>query len=299
MAVSKRALVLSGGGSRGSYQVGVLKALSERCRISWDTVHGVSVGSLNAAWYAMHKKEQHPDCIDGLIQIWNSIDSSLNIYEPWLPLKLNYVSSMWKGSLYTGKPLEKLIGDFWDSKKIEESEVKLTVGCCSLSTLQYKDVTSLDVGGKKIFDYVLASTHVPIIFEPLFIDNELWIDGGLQHIIPLQAALAESPDIIDIILSTPISERHRGIEGVESLSAPQVAMRSTMLITNQVLKTDYEFLERAIKENSHIQFNIYIPSTNPTPQSLNFSGEHIKSAIEAGYQDTIEMLDKDEKKKDC
>jgi len=298
MAVGKRALVLSGGGSRGSYQVGVLKALSEKLGVSWDTVHGVSVGSLNAAWYAMHKKEEHIQCVDGLIDIWNSIESSLNIYEPWLPLKLNYLSSMWKGSLYTGKPLEKLIRDFWDPKKLEESGVKLTVGCCSLSTLQYKDVDSLSVDAEKIMQYVLASTHVPIIFEPLFIDNELWIDGGLQHLIPLEAALAESPDIIDVVLSTPIAERHRSMEGIEGLSAPQVAMRSTMLITNQVLKTDYEFLQRAIRENSHIQFNIYMPSTNPTPESLNFSGEHIKKAIDAGYRDVIDMLSEDENKKD-
>jgi NTE family protein len=290
MTIKKRALVLSGGGSRGSYQVGVLKALSEQSHISWDSVHGVSVGSLNAAWLAMHTKTDQPACISGLINIWNSIESSLDIYEPWLPLKLNYVSSMWKGSLYTGKPLEKLINNFWDSSKLRESGIKLTVGCCSLSTLKYKDIVNSEVSDDSLKSYVLASTHVPIIFEPLFIDNELWIDGGLQHLIPLQAAIAENPDVIDVVLSSPVHDRHIDIGGKENLSAPQVAIRSTMLITNQVLRTDYEFLRRAIEIYKEIEFNIYMPLNNPTPESLNFDGEHIKKGIELGYRDTINRL---------
>ena len=60
----KRALVLSGGGGRGAYQVGVLKALTE-LGIDFDVAFGTSVGGINAAFYAQGKLKR-------LEEIWCS-----------------------------------------------------------------------------------------------------------------------------------------------------------------------------------------------------------------------------------
>ena len=63
--MTKRALVLSGGGSRGSYQVGAIQALLEAGR-QWNTIHGISVGALNASWLAMHSPEEQKFSSQGL-----------------------------------------------------------------------------------------------------------------------------------------------------------------------------------------------------------------------------------------
>ncbi|MGH9552300.1 MAG: patatin-like phospholipase family protein, partial [Terriglobales bacterium] len=61
----KRALVLSGGGARGAYQVGVLKALRE-LGIHFDMAFGTSVGGINAAFFVQNK-------LDRLAEVWCEI----------------------------------------------------------------------------------------------------------------------------------------------------------------------------------------------------------------------------------
>ena len=52
----KRAIVLSGGGSKGAYQIGVWKAL-RKMKIKYDIVTGTSIGSVNGIM--MVQKEYH------------------------------------------------------------------------------------------------------------------------------------------------------------------------------------------------------------------------------------------------
>lgn len=285
----KRALVLSGGGSRGSYQIGALMALSER-GIGWDSVHGVSVGALNASWYAMHRKEDHPACIGGLVEIWNTVHTSTDIYKPWLPFNLNYIASIWKGSLNSGSPLRKLVGKYWSGEKIDESGVVLTAGCCSLSTIKYEDISSKDNDGNKMLEYVLASSHMPIIFEPLKIDGEVWIDGGLRHQIPLQAALDEGADEIDIIVTSPMKSSPTPVFAEDLKSAPQVAVRATLAMSDQVYLEDCLDIYNVMENNPKIKINLYMPSRVPTPDSMNFSRDHLEAGIRLGYLETKHAL---------
>ena len=62
----KRALVLSGGGSKGAYEAGFLKAFEE-AGLSFDLVTGTSIGALNGALIVMNKRE----AID---ELWNTLD---------------------------------------------------------------------------------------------------------------------------------------------------------------------------------------------------------------------------------
>jgi len=61
----RRALVLPGGGGRGAYQVGVLKALKE-LSLDFDLAYGTSIGGLNATFFAQ-------DSVYRLEELWNDI----------------------------------------------------------------------------------------------------------------------------------------------------------------------------------------------------------------------------------
>jgi len=288
----KRSLVLSGGGSKGSYQVGVLKAMAEH-GLSWDTVHGISVGALNASWIAMHKKEDHPMCIQGLIDIWSAIQSSADIYKPWLPFGLNYISSMWKGSLNTGRPLRKLVEKNWKAEAIADSCVKLSVGCCSLSTTEYKAIHSTHVHGPDLLSYVLASSHMPIIFEPIAIDNQYWIDGGMRHQIPILEALQENPDIIDIILTSPVSSKCiESRKPMSSKSAPSVAIRGLQTFSDQIFMNDWQNIQNLITKRipNNIVINVYAPACTVITDSMNFAKDMIAHGIHLGYTDAMAIL---------
>lgn len=290
----KRALVLSGGGSRGAYQVGALKALAEDGR-SWDSVHGVSVGALNAGWIAMHKKHLHGVCISTLYSIWNRVLKTEQIYAAWAPFGLKYLYSLWKGSLHTGGPLRHLVEEFWDGQLIKDSGIKLTVGCCSLSSGRYH---AIDQTNDRILDYVLASSHLPMVFEPIKIDGELWVDGGIRHQIPILEALKEEPDEIDIVVTSPVLTERTEPKTEEQLkSMSNVAGRAAEILADQVYANDYFTVLRAMKSiekhgfaNKPIKIRLYAPSSQPSISSMDFSEHIIQTGLKDGYEEMKKVL---------
>ena len=290
--MTKRALVLSGGGSKGAYQVGALLALTEAGK-TWDSVHGISVGALNAAWIAMHKPEELRDSMSGLLDIWNNVKTNDDIYKAWFPWKLKYIFSMWKGSLHTGDPLRQIVKKFWNTDKALASGVKLTVGCCSLTTTQYH---SFSQDNDKIMEYILASSHLPIVFEPLEIDGELWTDGGLRHQIPIMEALKEDPDEIDVIITQPITNYKTSWEpNHKLLSAPQVSLRAAAIFSDQVYFEDCLDVIRIINgegRKHNVKVNFYVPSTLPNVDSMNFDGQTIQAVIRMGYEEVKKAQNK-------
>lgn len=288
----KRALVLSGGGSKGAYQVGALKALCETGAF-WTSVHGISVGALNAAWFAMHKPEDQAKSMEGLLEIWNKVKSSKDIYKPWAPFKLNYIMSLWKGSLNTGLPLRKLVSKFWDTEKARASEVKLTVGCCSMTTTKYH---AIDQSNDNIMDYILASSHLPVVFEPLLIDKEMWLDGGVRHQIPILEAIRENPDEIDVIVTQPIVNFESASVPNESLrNAVSVSLRGAGIFSDQVYFEDCLDVIRVINQygkKHDIKVRFFVPSALPNDDSMNFDGATIQRVILMGYEETKAKLEK-------
>lgn len=284
-----RALVLSGGGSKGAWQVGALGALLESGS-SWDAVYGISVGALNAAWLSMFRPEEQADSIVGLYEVWGRVRSSRDVYRPWLPLGLNYFASMWKGSLYSGAPLRKLVGRFWSEERSRSSGVLLSVGCVSLTTGRYRTVTQ---GSDHIQDYILASAHLPIVFEPLEIEGELWTDGGLRHQVPFLEALRAGHDEIDVVITQPIlccESIPVSLPGV--LSAPRVSLRGARILSEQVYYEDCMKVVRAMSMSGRggKRIRLFAPGSMPNDNSLDFDGSGIQRAMSQGYCETREVL---------
>jgi NTE family protein len=283
----KRALVLSGGGSRGAYQVGAIQALLEAGR-TWDTVHGISVGALNASWIAMHSTMEQPHCAKGLLDIWNSIKTSDDIFTRWNPIKpINYLFSMWKGSLHSGQPLKKLVDTFLDRSRIASSGVKLTIGCVNLNTSEYNVI---DGQNHAIKEFILASSHLPLVFEPIDLYGEKWVDGGIRHQIPIYEALKERPDEIDVILTSPIAVRDRMLPATNLTSAPRVALRASEIMSDQVYLMDCYTVLRAARTLENVKINVYIPSVSPNQNSMDFNKEKIQAGIKLGYEETLAKL---------
>lgn len=284
--MAKRSLVLSGGGSRGAWQLGALKALIEK-GTKWDTIHGISVGALNGSFLAMTPKENLQERFPDLENIWLSILSSENIYKPWFPVKIiNYLMSMFTGSLNSGDPLRKIVESNFNKEKLQNSPVEFTAGCCSLTTGQYVSISSKS---PKILEYILASSHLPLVFEPLTIDNEQWVDGGIRHQIPILEALRENPDEIDVVLTSPVAEER--VEDLEKVlkSCPRVALRASEILADQVYINDYFTVSRVIKQNK-IKIRVFVPKYSLEINSMNFEGNRIKEMIKAGYEETLEDL---------
>jgi len=287
MSKPKRALVLSGGGSNGSYQVGALLALAEAGHY-WNTVHGISVGALNASWISMFSPEEQAANMNGLLDVWRSIRSTSDIYVPWSSIKpINYLYSMRKGSLNSGKPLRKLVSQFLDEQKIINSETLLTVGCVNLHSGEY---TVANNRNPQIKEFILASSHLPLIFDPVIINNEKWVDGGIRHQVPIIEALKEKPDEIDVVLTTPIATRERIGDEHNLTSAPRVASRASEIMNDQIYLMDCFTALRACRTLHNVKINLYIPSRIPNPDSMVFNKELMENAIQLGYEETKKQL---------
>lgn len=287
----KRALVLSGGGSKGAYSVGVIKALLEAGR-QYDVVAGVSVGALIGANIAMFSPEEQASGYANLERVWTEeVKSNKSIYKNWAPWILTYLWSFWKGGIYSMRPLRDILVKEVDFDALKNSGVEFEVGVVSLQTGQYRsvNVTSNKQNHKLAVDWIWASCVFPVLFTSVEINGEQWVDGGVRNVIPLKDVL-KYPDIkeIDIVLTTP---RDGFIPQKSDLykSALDVGLRSAELLSDEIYKNDLEM----ICQNHGIKLNIYDPSGMINNDSFKFDPDEIKNLIKQGYQETKVKINKE------
>src|SRR5512143_1220139 len=97
----KTALVLSGGGAKGAFQVGAEKYAREVKGYRWDVIAGVSVGALNGAMLAMGKYQR-------LFDIWNTISND-RVYTGGFNL-LSIIKLIFGAkSFYGNEPLRRML----------------------------------------------------------------------------------------------------------------------------------------------------------------------------------------------
>ena len=181
--MTKKALVLSGGGARGAYQLGVWKALKE---IGWDfsIVTGASIGALNAAVIAM-------DDYNLLEKLWYNMspDNVVNTKEKD-PKKvyLQMIKELTKGGADTS-PLYNLVSTTVDETKIRKSKVKLGISTVELPTikLQQLPIDKIPIG--KLADFLVASATVFPFFKAKNIDDKVYADGGYGDNMPINLAV--------------------------------------------------------------------------------------------------------------
>jgi NTE family protein len=279
----KRGLCLSGGGSHGSYEVGVLKALSEKGK-TWNHVSGVSVGAINGVFVAMHKPEEQANAIAELEQLWLSeIKGNSSVYKPWYFFPFNYVASFWKGSLNHTKPLEKLINKHVDEDKLKASGVTLRIGAASLLSGNYLTATEATRG---LARWVLASSSMPLIFNPTKIDDDLLVDGGIRDITPLSDIIDLGLDEIDVVLADTLAPMPKSKDNFNNML--NVAKRSMSVMIDEIYRSDIVYCKN---EKMHtVKINIYAPNQALNFESFDFSPEKLKAAMELGHKETLEKL---------
>lgn len=190
------AIVLSGGGAKGAFQVGVLDELVVQRGVRFDIVAGVSTGSIQALGVAQ-------DDVPGLVQRWLGIRSNKDIYTE-RPLGA-LGGLLGEDSIYDTKPLRRLIKGFADDAKLQASGRKLLLGVVNLGTGQFR---TIDENVPGIANWVYASCAMPVFFDPLVtraIDGtkEQWVDGGVRNVTPLDAALELNPRGVIVVRAGP------------------------------------------------------------------------------------------------
>jgi len=214
------ALILPGGGARGAYQVGVLKAINE-LRVGegnpFPVICGTSAGAINAAVMASHAHEFNIG-VERLEQFWRSMRCE-RIYrtDAWTVLKsgLRFAATLLSAGLIRANPRAFLdntpLRQFLQhSLRLEGIQIALELdalrgvaitasGYTCSSAISYfqasEEITEWERTRRKgqratlQVSHLLASAALPIIFPAERIGNEYFGDGGMRMVSPLSPAI--------------------------------------------------------------------------------------------------------------
>ncbi len=227
--MSKKAIFLSGGGARGAYQVGVLKAISDITQsenLPADILSSISAGAINASFLAMHAND-FKFSVSKLVELWSSLTcdkvfrtSNFSLITSVVRNLSNMVlHSKIKGGAYLldTAPLKTLLDTHLDFKKINANiekgllssfEVAATCYDLSQNTSFFKSTTPIQYWGKTRHSacaneisckHILASTAIPFFFPAVKIDSWHYGDGGTHLAAPLRASIKLGADRILVI----------------------------------------------------------------------------------------------------
>ena len=197
MAV-KRAVVFSGGGAKGGYQIGAWKALTE-LNFRPDIVTGTSVGALNGALMALGK-------YDEALSIWEnmSMDSVFtqfversneeNLKHDSYYLRLAKEIVTKGGADYS--PLQDLVKNLMDEKKLRESDIEFGLVTTAFPKIKPVELFIEDIPEGMAADYVLASAAAFPLLKSYKIKDAKFVDGGYSDNMPIKMALSKGAEEI-------------------------------------------------------------------------------------------------------
>lgn len=180
-------LIFTGGGTKGSYEIGAWKALNE-LNIKITAVAGTSIGAINGALFAQGDFQMAYD-------IWSNAKAE-NFIESESNMVTMLLTAIKDGGLDVS-PLRSMMDEYFDEEKIRNSEIDFGLVTYSLSDVKPVMLMKKDIPKGKLNDFIMASASFPL-FKPAMIDGKKYIDGAVYDNVPVQ--LLEKTGIKDIIV---------------------------------------------------------------------------------------------------
>ena len=180
----RKALVLAGGGARGSYQVGVWRALTE---LGWNPqiITGTSVGSLNGAMFALDLYETARD-------MWTSIRSQDVMELPEETRNLTELHQFLRDVVRAGgmdvTPLEEIVERVLDEDALRASPIRFGLVTVEKRGLKPRELPLEEIPKGKVKDYLLASAACFPALRAKQIDGVQFLDGGYRDNMPTALA---------------------------------------------------------------------------------------------------------------
>lgn len=267
-----KALVLGGGGSRGSWQVGVLEYLYLTEKKKYDIIVGSSVGALNAAALAQFPRGEESAAYKWLYDLWSNLRNK-DVYRKWYYGLLGRAPLLWKPSMYDNAPLKKLVRKNL-TKGVHPSHI-LAVGATCYRTGEYEWWSSTsDDFETHMGDYIIASSAVPGYFPPHLVRGRFFMDAGLRELTPVKSAILLGAKELDIVIP---SVRTKAEEPKKTI---KVVSRALSIMIKEIDKTDVD-----IPSISELDFRVIRPQSFLYDESLDFNTDHLVSNIHTGYLD--------------
>ena len=181
---TQKALVLAGGGARGSYQVGVWRALME---LDWhpQIITGTSVGGLNGAMFVLDLYETARD-------MWLTIRSRDVMELPEENADLSALHQFLRRVVKEGgmdvTPLEEIVERVLDEDALRASPIRFGLVTVEKRGLKPRELPLEEIPKGKVKDYLLASAACFPALRAKQIDGVQFLDGGYRDNMPTALA---------------------------------------------------------------------------------------------------------------
>ena len=217
--VSRAGLILTGGGARAAYQVGVLKALAEiHASPDWPfpIIVGTSAGAVSASILASNVTRWHQS-VGEIERVWANFHVAQVFRSD--AIAMLRAGGRWMGSLFTGgmigppkslldnSPLRELLATVTDFDAIRANVARgdlRALALCATSYFTARSVSFFEAEtttsewsraqrhGERVplsLDYLMASLGIPFLFPPMSLHGEYFGDGAMRQTAPLSPAI--------------------------------------------------------------------------------------------------------------
>lgn len=284
-----RALVISGGGSKGAFAGGVAQYLIQDLQRKYDLFIGTSTGSLLISHLAIGKIAEIKEIYTSVNQASIFSNCPFKVKEKYGRKEVsidhfNVVRNLLRGKKTFGESrnLRKLIEAsiteqcFLYLQKLQ-SDIVVTVTNLSTNKVEYKSIK--DYTYKDFCDWIWISCNYPPFMSLVRKNNCDYVDGGLGDMVPIEEAIGRGATQIDVIvLETEVSHLNR-----------MPTRNPFSLITNMVnfmmdqIETQNIRIGKLQAKHSEVAIELYYTPTVLTTNALIFDKDQMTQWWKSGY----------------
>jgi predicted patatin/cPLA2 family phospholipase len=284
-----RALVISGGGSKGAFAGGVAQFLIQEAQRDYDLFVGTSTGSLLISHLALNKLDKIKDIYSNVNQdsIFNNCPFIIKRKHGVETIAINHwnvLRNFLKGKKTFGESenLRKLIRNSitveeFNELKSSHMDVVVTVSNLSLNQVEYKSIN--DCTYDEFCDWIwISSNYTP--FMSLVKKNGCeYADGGLGTLVPIEEALLRGATQVDVVVL------HTEVNHLNRLSSKNPFDLITTIFGFMLDRIENQNIRigKLVANQKDALINFYYTPTVLTTNSLIFNKERMTLWWKRGY----------------
>jgi len=285
-----KALVISGGGSKGAFAGGVAQFLMQDLGKEYDMFLGTSTGSLLIPHLSLNK-------IDKVYELFTNVTQrDIFSVSPFVQRKkgdrefvsIDFVNSLWqfirmKRTFGESKHLKRNIRrnftrDEFEAILATKEDVVVTVSNLSKNSVEYKSIK--DCTYEEFCNWIWISCNYIPFMSLATVDGFEYADGGLGCVVPIREAILRGATEIDAIVLEAETMEQQKVLGKNPFS---LMLNLFGHLLNQVERNDITIGKLAAK-NKNVNLNIYYTPTTLTENSLIFSKRLMVKWWKQGYE---------------
>lgn len=285
-----KALVISGGGSKGAFAGGVAQYLIEDKGRNYDMFLGTSTGSLLISHLALGKISKIYDIFTNVTQ------GDIFSVSPFVQRKkgdrefvsIDFINSLWqfikmKRTFGESKALKRNIRkrfsrEEYDQIRASKEDVVVTVSNLSKNRVEYKSIN--DYSYEEFCNWIWISCNYIPFMSLAKVDGFEYADGGLGCVVPIREAILRGATEVDAIILESETMEQQKVLGKNPFSL-MISLFGHLL--DQVERNDVVIGKLAAK-NRGVDLNLYYTPTRLTENSLIFSKRLMVKWWKEGYE---------------